>query len=314
MAWKDVFPKGVKKGEYGDVMERAMYNGVLSGISLDGTKYFYVNPLDISPKVAQYRQDHSHVETEREPWFDCACCPTNVARFILTVQDYISTISENNLWIHHYADSKIEASKGTSSMQIEMSSNYPWDGASKMTFHGSSSIKRDVRLRIPGWCSSYQVSINGKQINSDSIVLVDGYVSLSKNWEEGDQILLNLDMPILFIESNPAVRENFGRVAVQRGPIIYCAEEYDNGPNLHNYVIKVSGKSEVLDDSSLPMGTKAITVSAQDEGDPSFGDHLYRQYTIKDDLELKPFRMIPYFMWGNRKPGQEMRIWFHAKK
>jgi DUF1680 family protein len=300
--------------EYADIMERVLYNGILSGISLDGTKYLYVNPLEINPDVARYRYDHAHVTPERMPWFDCACCPTNVARFILSMPDFISTYTSESVWIHHYAEGNTVVEIGGVAASLSMSTEYPWSPLIKITINSDNPVEGSVRLRIPGWCSKFNVSINNNELPTEQLSVEKGYLVLKRLWQKDDTIALNLDMPIRFIKANNRVRENSGKIAVQRGPVVYCAEAFDNGPNLHELVIDPKEGGQLVPVDTQVTGTLGIQVHAFRDIDTNSIDSLYYDYAEDSKVESRKILFIPYFQWGNRKPGEEMRVWFRYKR
>lgn len=296
--------------EYADMMERVLYNGVLSGISLDGTRYLYVNPLEINPDVARYRHDHEHVTPERVPWFDCACCPTNVARFILSLPDYISTHSGESVWIHHYAEGSTDTHIGSTAVCLGMTTEYPWSPEVKITIDPEKAVKGTIRLRIPGWCSKFDVSVNNEELAANTLRIEKGYLVLERIWQKDDCVALNLAMPVRFLRANNKVRENSGKLAIQRGPVVYCAEAFDNGPDLHELVIDPKAGGTLVSVDTPVTGTLGIQVRAYRDAGQNTDNSLYYDYTQDGKAEAGTALFIPYFQWGNRKPGEEMRVWF----
>ncbi|HOE07601.1 MAG TPA: glycoside hydrolase family 127 protein [Treponemataceae bacterium] len=299
-----------KKGIYADIMEKAVFNGILSGMSLDGTKYFYVNPLKLLPEVTKFRHDHAHVAPERVSWFDCACCPTNAARFILQFTEYLCSADTDGLWIHHFAQGRAAAVVDENTIQLEMKTNYPWDGDVDISLGIDKSEEFSVYLRIPHWCSKYTLAVNKNPI-LNSPHENNGYICIRREWHSNDIITLNLEMAVRFIQTNSNVSENAGKIALQRGPLIYCAEEADNGKGLHLYSIKAGKKACLVQDSSLPSGTIAIEAEASFEKDTADPKDLYFEYVSDREMGSKTLRFIPYYQWGNRKPGNEMSVWFN---
>lgn len=300
------------RSEYADVIERAMYNGILSGISLEGTKYFYVNPLELQPAVASYRQDLNHVSIERVGWFDCACCPTNVARFIASIGGYIATVAEEKIWIHQYVSSNLELKIQETAVRIVQTTDYPWKGNVRILVDPDNPIEFSIHVRIPSWCESATIGLNGTAVHQP--VVKDGYAILSRVWNKGDSVELEMNMPVRYIRANSRVRENAGKIAVQRGPIIYCVEEHDNGANLHLLSINTSVEPKLLSDGSLPHDTVALELSAFREALPSEDAMLYSDYREEKVFEPCSIKAIPYHQWGNRTCGCEMTIWLRPRQ
>lgn len=311
------------KREYADVMERAMYNGILSGISLDGTKYFYVNPLEMAPEAARYRHDQSHVAAERVGWFDCACCPTNTARFIASISGYLATASAEGIWIHHYASGNAELEAAGQKVALGLKTGYPWNGDVELTVVAETRESFTLALRIPGWCSGYALSVNGETVKRAepdgpaagalrtgiAHAVEDGYVKLARAWKKGDRVKLALEMPVRFLKANPFVREDAGKVAAMRGPVVYCAEGHDNGALLSAFTVDPAAGARLSEDPSLHGGAPALDLDAFRESDAPADAPLYREYHGPETPERRTLRLIPYYQWGNRTPGNEMLVW-----
>ncbi|MEN6369660.1 MAG: beta-L-arabinofuranosidase domain-containing protein [Thermotogota bacterium] len=291
--------------EYADAMERALYNGVLSGISLNGRAYFYVNPLEVWPAACEKRQDHAHVLPVRQPWFGCACCPPNVARLFASLGRYVYSESDDAIYVHLYVGSEGRFSVGGQSVVLAQTTDYPWAGVVDVKLTLEKDTEFSVALRLPGWCTAPQLSVNGKPVAVDSVSR-KGYATITRCWRAGDTIRLELPMPVERIHARPEVREDAGRVALQRGPIVYCLEEVDNGPNLpaialpRDARLSVDGQMRALGDvpvvSFAGCRRRAVTPTAP----------LYSaEEPAREDVVV---RAIPYYAWGNRKPG-EMLVW-----
>lgn len=298
------------KGEYADVFERAMYNGILSGISLDGTGYLYVNPLEVVPSVASFRQDQSHVAVSRVGWFDCACCPTNVARFIASIGGYIASVAQDGVWVHQYASCelslKIGASNGVS-VRLSLTTDYPWAGDVTVRVDPESSASFTLRVRIPSWCDSFMLQVNGVPVHDP--VVKNGYAALSRSWKAGDAVTLAMDMPVRLLGANVRVREDAGKVAIQRGPVVYCVEECDNGADLHALVLDPKREAKVIPDGSIVPGSVSLELSGYREHSPDGDDALYADYGNGPRRDPCAIHAIPYYQWGNRKKKQEMLVW-----
>ncbi|MDR2810687.1 MAG: glycoside hydrolase family 127 protein [Tannerellaceae bacterium] len=264
--------------KYIDVLERSMYNGALAGISLDGDRFFYVNPLA------------SEGEHHRQEWYGCACCPSQVSRFLPSIGNYIYGTSADAIWVHLYIGNTAEFTVGSHRITLRQETGYPWDGAIKLHIVSlSSPLQEDIRLRIPAWCKSYALEVNGE--SQASVPVEKGYAVLNRTWKAGDQISLTFDMPVEVVAADPRVSENAGKRAVQRGPIVYCVEEVDNKEN--------------FEDVTLSPDTKFQT---------GFVDMLHGIVAIKASLsEDKDIVYIPYYGWDNREAGK-MKVWLDYKE
>ena len=301
------------RGEYADILEKVLYNGALSGLALDGKSYFYVNPLEVYPRTAQYREDYQHVKTHRVPWFGCACCPPNIARTIASAGRYIATQDENVIWIHQFIPGEIHALVNGQDVTVKLRTNYPWDGRIKLEIESEKEIHLILKLRIPGWCKNYRLTRNHAPVPNQSPA--EGYITINTAWKSGDQTELLLDMPVRFITANTSVRDDVGRVALQRGPLIYCLEEIDNGNNLHLAAVNPATAKPQLEhiDSGLSEGTVAIRFSGFRFPDSEEGTALYQEWNSeKMSPESCTLRAIPYFEWGNRAQDQEMLVWIRS--
>ncbi|WP_019637069.1 glycoside hydrolase family 127 protein [Paenibacillus fonticola] len=293
--------------EYADVMERALYNGALSGISLDGTKYFYVNPLEVHPQVARYRYDMKHVEPERVPWFGCACCPPNIARLISSLDRYIYTTAGDSVYVHLYAAHECKLEVDGQQVGLVMDTRYPWEGHIAVQIHAAQPVEFDLCLRLPAWAPSAKLRVNDEAINVPSVI-ERGYIKLRRQWREGDRVTLQLPMSVQRIASHPKVHENAGKVALQRGPVVYCLEEVDNGADLTDIRLNLSSSSDFKAEYRDDLLGGVVIIRA--EGERS--DLRYWEGKLYDGFQpayvTVPVVAVPYAHWGNRKPG-EMLVW-----
>lgn len=289
--------------KYADVMERALYNGVLSGISLDGTKYFYVNPLEVNPQATANRYDLQHVKSERVPWFGCACCPPNIARLISSIGSYFYTQDDQRIYFHLYAANQTNLVLSDKPVGLDIKTDYPWDGDVNITLSLQETFEFDLAFRIPDWCESTVIRVNKEEA---VYRLEKGYAVVRRDWKNEDEIAIEFSMNIQFIEANPKVRENAGKVTIQRGPLVYCIEETDNGSELADVTITdETGFSTEYDDSILD-GVIVIKGQGVRSDTSTWSKQLYRPVqNSKKPIDLKA---VPYFLWGNRSPG-EMLVW-----
>jgi len=293
------------EGDFADVMERALYNGCLSGVSLDGCRFFYANPLAVYPEAM--RGANAHVAGERQEWFGCACCPPNIARLIASVGEYFYSESEAEACVHLYAAGDAELRVAGQNVQMNTTTKYPWDGAVSLRLTPERAARFTLALRIPGWCTQYSLSVNGTAVRSKP---VKGYVRIVRRWQAGDTVKLVLDMPVMQVEANPRVRMDCGRVALQRGPVVYCLEQKDNGVELRDLTLPAAAglKPVFLKDQLggvVVLRGKALRRRPQDW---AAGD-LYR--TAPTARRTVSITAVPYCVWGNRAPGEEMLVWLN---
>jgi DUF1680 family protein len=279
------------EGRYMDEVERALYNGTISGISLDGEKFFYVNPLE------------SAGGHHREEWFGCACCPPNIARLIASVGGYAYSEAENEAWVHLYASG--EAILADGQIRLEQETDYPWDGEVRITVHVAHPTTFALNLRIPGWCKQAELSVDGGPWDV-SQHLCNGYARIVREWAEGDVVELALEMPVERVYSHPAVKADAGLVALQRGPIVYCLEQVDNPWPLHRIALPQDAALTPAKAPDLLGGVVVLQGDALLYRDDDWRRTLYR--SDAPQAETIQIKAVPYCTWDNREPG-EMRVW-----
>ena len=212
------------KGEYADILEKELYNGILSGMQLDGKRFFYVNPLEVVPGVSGELPEYKHVLPERPGWYACACCPPNVARLVTSLAQYAWGENETSVYAHTYLGGQATFRNGA---VITCESAYPWSGSVKYTIDTDKAFT--FAIHIPGWCHEWGISVNGAEVAPE---LKDGYVLLDRSWKAGDTVELSLAMEPRRLYANTHVRADAGCVAIARGPVVYCFEQADNGAQL----------------------------------------------------------------------------------
>jgi len=307
MFWAQRMLQVEKHRDYADVMELALYNGILSGMSLDGKSYFYVNPLEVWPDTANFRNDMKTVKVTRQPWFGCACCPPNIARLIASLGQYLYSQDkvEREVYVHLYIGSKLEIDMDGQTIQLTQTTNYPWDEQISLRLQLEQPTEFSLALRIPSWCKSATISVNGEVLNTR--IHVNGYLKIRRVWQSEDSIELHLEMPIELVRSHPRVRENAGKAALQRGPVVFCLEEVDNGANLQDIVLPLGAKFDVHFDKELLGGVSIITGTGTRTEEKAEEHHsLYiTQAFSRGPASIKA---IPYVALSNRTPG-EMTVW-----
>lgn len=312
------------KAKYADVMERALYNGILSGMALDGKSFFYVNPLEVNPESCHKDERKFHVKPVRQKWFGCACCPPNIARLLSSIGSYAYTENEDTLFVHLYMGSILTKKIKDQDVDVQIQSGFPWNGKLKITVRAKGTDFK-LALRVPGWCDSFTLQYDGQTLHgltdkdADASVVdfkrierKDGYLYISGFDQEEETITLDFPMEPQWIVANPAVREDAGKVALQRGPIVYCLEERDNGADLH--LLSVDPTKQPVPFNMKIQEEEVIALKAQgqrviqDSSDPDGGQSaLYAEYYVpeKESIGLV---YVPYYTWANRGEN-EMQVW-----
>lgn len=289
--------------KYYDVLERTLYNGLIAGVSMDGGSFFYPNPLASSG-------DYS-----RKPWFGCACCPSNICRFIPSVPSYIYAVKDRDIYVNLYMGNVSELPVGNKKVVLEQSTDYPYSGAIALTVRkGSGSYA--LKLRIPGWVRNevmplnlyqyadslhpqYTVTLNGQQVVG---TLEKGYLTIDRRWKNGDVVRIRFEMPVRTVKADDRVLADKGRIAIERGPLVYCAEGADNRMNIQSVIFNVNQPFTIAYDSAVLGGLPVIKTAVQ-----TLGYDKSHRLTIGD----KELKMIPYFAWAHRGAGQ-MAVWMPA--
>ncbi|MBN2303618.1 MAG: glycoside hydrolase family 127 protein [Anaerolineae bacterium] len=294
---------------YIDVMERALYNNVLSGVSYEGEHFFYANPLTSYPNVNPH-EHFSGITSDRHyrrsEWFFCPCCPPNLARIVASIGGYFYSTTADRLYVHLYNQSSADFEFGGQAVQLEQQTNYPWDGRIQFTVKTDTPAQFELALRIPGWCRRYTLEVNGQP---QSITPQNGYAVIARQWQDSDRVTLVLDMPVERMSSHPDIRQDAGQIALQRGPVVYCLEEVDNGARLANVAILRDGQLHVEFDADLFGGISVITGEAVRIEPASWPGGMYQPQSVVEHTQSPfQFKAIPYYLWANRDPG-EMRTW-----
>ena len=290
------------ESKYYDVLERTLYNGLIAGVSLDGGSFFYPNPLE------------SMGQHQRQPWFGCACCPSNVSRFIPSLPGYVYAVEDNQVYVNLYLSNKATLKIGRKSVTLSQETRYPWNGDIALTVDKNSAGRFAMKLRIPGWVRnqvvpsdlytytdgkrlSYQVKVNGELQEAE--LGADGYFTVTRQWKKGDKVELHFDMEPRVVKANARVEADRGRVAVERGPLVYCAEWPDNDFDVLSVLLNRQPSFTVTEKPDLLYGLNQIQTPAQ---------------TLKYDAEGRlsvqdvTLTLIPYYAWAHRGTGR-MAVW-----
>lgn len=285
-------------GKYADVMERGLYNGILSGISLEGQHYFYENPLSVDRQNESFRHKPHH----RQSWYGTACCPPNITRLLASLGGYVYSQSEHDAVVHLYIQGQGALQVGGQTVTLAQESNYPWDGEITIRVQPEQPAVFGLKLRIPGWCHQATVQVNGEAWAGQP---ERGYLRIERLWTAGDTVTLSLSMPIERVYAHPKVSADRGRVALQRGPVVYCLESADNGDDLDQISLPRTSELAAVYEPSLLGGVVSLNGQAQRS---AAADSMYADRPSA--TEIVPLKAIPYCLWDNRTSG-DMLVWIN---
>jgi DUF1680 family protein len=296
--------------QYADVMERALYNTVLGGMALDGKHFFYVNPLEVHPRSLPFNHIYDHVKPVRQRWFGCACCPPNIARTLTSLGHYIYTPRDEALYINLYIGNSAEIPVNNQTLRVRISGHYPWQEEIRITIDSSEPVTHTLALRLPDWCAEPQMTLNGDEVSKE---LRKGYLHITRRWQQGDAIVLTLPMPVRRIYGNPLLRHIAGKVAVQRGPLVYCLEQADNGDALHNLWLPQHAAFTTLEGKGVLAHQTVIQAEGIRQTAPQPHAQALWQYDHPSTTrQTQTLTFIPWFSWANRGEG-EMRVWVNEE-
>ena len=289
------------ESKYYDVLERTLYNGLISGVSLDGGGFFYPNPLE------------SMGQHQRQPWFGCACCPSNICRFIPSVPGYVYAVKGKDVYVNLFIANNATLQVNGKKVTLSQTTSYPWNGDITLAVDRNSAGQFAMKIRIPGWVRNqvvpsdlytytdgvrpkYSVKVNGEEVTSD---LQKGYLTIDRKWKKGDKVEVHFDMNVRTVRANGKVEADRGRVSVERGPIVYCAEWPDNDFDVLSVLMNRTPKFEVVEKPDLLYGINQIKTQAQTLEYDESGRLVAKDHTLT---------MIPYYAWAHRGAGN-MAVW-----
>ncbi|CCM78028.1 glycoside hydrolase family 127 protein [Rhizobium mesoamericanum] len=279
---------------YADIMEQALYNGAMAGLSLDGKKFFYENPLESAGKH------------HRWIWHHCPCCPPNIARLLASIGSYMYGVAEDEIAVHLYGEGRARFKIGGTDVELTQKTRYPWHGAVRLDIKLNAPVLFAISLRIPEWANGATLAVNGEAIDLGSAD-VDGYARIEREWRDGDKIDLNIPLETRALWANPLVRQDAGRATLMRGPLVYCAEATDNGAGLNGIRLGEDLSAKTAEIAELGGAVVLDIPVTKDESE--WGATLYR--TKPPSTEKTTARFVPYHLWDNRAPG-EMLVWIRS--
>lgn len=269
--WNQRMNQFTGNGRYIDILERCMYNGALAGVSLSGDRFFYVNPLE---------SDGNH---HRQAWYGCACCPSQISRFLPSIGNYIYGVSDDALWVNLFIGNETEVKLDGATVKLTLTTLYPWQGEVSLSITSDQPLTRDLRVRIPGWCKTYSATVNRRKLSEEPR---EGYLCIACKGSKRADVKLQLDMPVEMVQADPRVKQDVGKRALQRGPLVYCMEETDNAPTYAKATLNAQTRFTAKHRKDLLGGVTEITAGN--------GSDTYR--------------FVPYYAWDNREAGR-MKVW-----
>ncbi len=283
--------------QYADIMERALYNGVLSSISQEGTTFFYVNPLA------------NQGDLSRQEWFSCACCPPNITRLLASLGQYIYSQNEHEIAVHLYVQGVAYIHIQGQEVMLKQETRYPWNEQVTLTVEVEEPTTFALRLRLPGWCAEATLKVNGEPLDLHT-VNENGYARIEREWRHSDHISLQLPMPLVRMYAYPEIAADVGLVALQRGPLVYCLESIDNNVPLHRLVLPRSSDLQSHYDEEMLGGAVVIGADAMALDTSGWDNLLYRPHP--PGIYPATLTAIPYYLWCNRGAAS-MRVWMHEQ-
>ncbi|MCR1840555.1 glycoside hydrolase family 127 protein [Murimonas intestini] len=305
-------------GKFADVMERCLFNGVLSGMQHDGKRFFYVNPLEVIPGLSGEQKEYKHVIPKRPQWYACACCPPNEARLLESIGKYAWGEGSDTIYSHMFLGGSYR-SEMCGGILIETESGYPWNGSVKYTVHPQENgASCTLAVHIPGWCEKYRLLVNGTEALSAEgttaeaetaakaadVFREDGYCYIRREWKDGDTVQVDLQMEARRVYADSAVRENQGRVCLMRGPVVYCLEQEDNGGQLWQLRIPENAQISAAEEQDPVLG-RYVSLNIEGARCLSGGSLYTGERPVPYAWKIKA---VPYYLWGNRSEGG-MQVW-----
>ncbi|MBP3714582.1 MAG: glycoside hydrolase family 127 protein [Phocaeicola sp.] len=294
------------ESKYYDALERTLYNGVLSGVSLDGGLFFYPNPLE------------SHGQHQRQAWFGCACCPSNISRFIPSIPGYVYAVKDDNVYVNLFMGNTADLKVNGKELVLEQQTTYPLNGDITLNVQKTKAGLFTLKVRVPGWAQNqvvpsdlytysdgkkagFSITVNGEALTKDGSTPVgkDGYCNITRKWKKGDKVQIHFNMEPRTVKANERVVADRGRVSVERGPLVYCAEWPDNNFNILSTVVGKNPKFETVEKKDMLYGINMLSTDAQTVGYDANGK------IVSKNVKLN---LIPYYAWNHRGKGN-MMVW-----
>ncbi|QPV65108.1 glycoside hydrolase family 127 protein [Halosimplex litoreum] len=298
-----------REAKYADLQSRTLYNALLAGLSLDGTRFFYANPHEMGPEGHPlHDEDPNRFAAQRQGWFQTACCPTNVPRLLASLATQVYASDDSSLYVNHHIGSEATVVVDDTTVTVEQESSFPWDAESCLTVTPAQPATFELALRIPEWCTDVSVTVAGEETEATP----GEFLHVEREWTAGDKIVFEGSFPVTFVRANPNVRSASGAVAVQRGPVVYCLEGQDSPRPLHQLRLLPDGDTVVDHDHELLDGVTTLDLDALVPEESCWAGGPLYQPDSETTVETTTVRAIPYYGWANRGED-EMRVWVDAE-
>lgn len=293
-------------GKYGDIMDRTLYNGILSGVSLAGDRFFYANHLAVHPEMFRDRLfTNPRMFPQRQSWFPVSCCPMNLTRLIESLGGYLYGEDENAVYLHSFASGQVKVK--SLDVQLDVQTDYPWNGLVKIGLDMPREQTFTVAIRVPGWCDSFHLTCKGMNLEKQARVR-DGYCRIRRLWQPGDVLEYTMVMKPQLVRAHPFVRMDANKAALQCGPVVYCLEQTDNEKDVFTVGVDDLSQAKVTFEPELLGGVNTITLPGRALSTDGWDGELYR--TAPERYENTLIKAVPYFAWGNREVDK-MTVWMH---
>lgn len=293
-------------GKYGDIMDRTLYNGILSGVSLAGDRFFYANHLAVHPEMFRDRLfTNPRMFPQRQSWFPVSCCPMNLTRLIESLGGYLYGEDENAVYLHSFASGQVKVK--SLDVQLDVQTDYPWNGLVKIGLDMPREQTFTVVIRVPGWCDGFRLTCKGMDLEKQTQVR-DGYCYIRRLWQPGDVLEYTMVMKPQLVRAHPFVRMDANKVALQCGPVVYCLEQTDNEKDVFTVGVDDLSQAKVTFEPELLGGVNTITLPGRALSTDGWDGELYR--TAPERYENTLIKAVPYFAWGNREVDK-MTVWMH---
>lgn len=308
--WSDRLFRLTGDARYPDLVERTLYNAFLAGVSLDLTRFFYANAHEVGPAGhALADVDPQRFSNQRQGWFETACCPPNAARMLASLSGHVygQGVDDDAVYVRQFVGSEATLEVGDADLTLRQESALPWDGEVTLTADPDAPVAVPIRVRVPEWCTGVSAAVNGEAVPADAD---DAYLAVEREWTAGDELAITFEMAPELLVAHPAVDADRGKVALRRGPLVYCLEGVDHDRPLAHYAVPADADVEATHRPDLLEGVTTLEGTARVPAMDDWDGALYRRAADVERTDA-PFTAVPFYAWANRDPG-EMRVWLQS--
>lgn len=307
--WNQRLLQLTREARFADLQSRTLYNALLAGLSLDGTRFFYANPHEMGPEGHPLHEENpNRFANERQGWFQTACCPTNIPRLLTSLATHVYASDASSVYVNHHIGSEATIDVADTTVTLDQETSFPWDAETQLTVSPDEPATFELALRVPESCTDVSVVVAGESVEASP----GEFLRIEREWTDGDEIVFEAEFPVQFLRGHPSVRSTAGSVAVKRGPIVYCLEGKDSPRPLHHVRARPDRDVTVDHDPELLDGVTTLDLEALVPDLSSWGDDDLYQPVPETDTETATVRAIPYYGWANRG-ADEMQVWIDAE-